>query len=71
MLLRAFSAGLQSYEFLGGDDPWKQMWTNSYRERMLFQAFERSLLSSVEWTAFRYGRPLAQRLSKRLISLRR
>lgn len=65
MLLRAFSSELRSYEFLGGEDPWKQLWTNSLRERKLFQAFDRSLAGSAEWAIFRYGRPLAWRLSRR------
>lgn len=64
MLSRAFSDKLVSYEFLGADDPWKQLWTNSYRERKLFQAFERSLPGSIEWAVFRYGRPLARNLSR-------
>jgi len=64
MLLRAFSCELRGYEFLGADDPWKQFWTNSVRERDLFQAFDRSVSGSAEWAMFRYGRPLARTLSR-------
>jgi CelD/BcsL family acetyltransferase involved in cellulose biosynthesis len=64
MLLRAFSSELHSYEFLGGDDAWKRLWATSHRERELFQAFERSLPGAIEWAGFRYGRPLARRLSR-------
>lgn len=65
MLFRSFASELRSYELLGGDDPWKRLWATSYRERELFQAFEKSLPGSVEWASFRYGRPLARGLSRR------
>jgi CelD/BcsL family acetyltransferase involved in cellulose biosynthesis len=62
-LAHAFAAKLRSYEFLGADDPWKLFWTNSCRERKLFQAFDRSLSGSAAWALFRYGRPFAVRLA--------
>jgi CelD/BcsL family acetyltransferase involved in cellulose biosynthesis len=62
MLARAFSTGLSSYEFLGADEPWKLEWTQTTRERTLFQAFAPSLRGLVDWAAFAWGRPAAKRL---------
>ena len=62
MLARAFSTGLRSYEFLGGDEPWKLQWTQTTRRRTLFQAFAPTPRGRVEWAVFAWGRPLAKRL---------
>jgi CelD/BcsL family acetyltransferase involved in cellulose biosynthesis len=61
MIARAFDEGLRSYEFLGADEPWKLEWTNTVRERVLFQAFAPTLRGRLERRAFAYGRPLAKR----------
>jgi CelD/BcsL family acetyltransferase involved in cellulose biosynthesis len=65
MLRRAFSDGLASYEFLGGEEPWKLLWTGERRQRVLFQAFDRSPAGFAAWALFRYGRPLARSASRR------
>ena len=60
---RAFELGLSSYELLGQADDYKRSWTSLTRERVRFQAFPRSPAGRVEYLAWRYGRPLAKRLS--------
>jgi CelD/BcsL family acetyltransferase involved in cellulose biosynthesis len=60
---RAFERGLASYELLGQADDYKRSWTPLTRERVRFQAFPRSPAGVAEYAAWRYGRPLAKRLS--------
>jgi CelD/BcsL family acetyltransferase involved in cellulose biosynthesis len=62
MLRRAFRLGLQTYEFLGADNPWKFDWVPEFRELMLLQAFAPSVPGFVDWSAWTYGRPAAKRL---------
>jgi CelD/BcsL family acetyltransferase involved in cellulose biosynthesis len=62
---RAFELGLDSYELLGQADDYKRSWTGLTRERVRFQAFPRGPAGSAEYLAWRYGRPLAKRLSGR------
>lgn len=66
MLERAFSLGLRSYEFLGGDESWKLEWTDTMRELVLLQAFAQSPRGLVDWAANAYGRPLARRALGRM-----
>ena len=47
MLARAFAIGLEHYEFLGQDEPWKLEWADTTRELALFQAFAPSQASGV------------------------
>ncbi len=61
MLSRAFSLGLSSYEFLGGEDPWKLRWTSSVRHRSLIHAFRPAPDGLLEWTVFNHGRRAAKR----------
>ncbi len=61
MLARAFSEGLGRFEFLGGEDPDKLIWTNTVHERMLIQVFPRSPVGAAGWLANAHGRPLAKR----------
>jgi CelD/BcsL family acetyltransferase involved in cellulose biosynthesis len=61
MIARAFSVGLSSYEFLGGDATWKLRWADTTRERGVLQAFARSPRGLIDWAANAYGRPLARR----------
>lgn len=68
MIERAFRAGLASYEFLGGVEPWKLQWAEHRRPRELLQSFRPSPLGLVDWTLFQYGRPLAKRLRARVRS---
>ena len=66
MLHRAFEEGLDSYEFLGSDNPWKLEWTDTVRERLLLQAFAPSVPGWIEWAAFVHGRPLAKKALARM-----
>lgn len=60
MLARAFSDGLQCYEFLGTDQEWKFEWAEKVRELVLLRTFSPSPSGLLEWAAFAYGRPLAK-----------
>ncbi len=62
MLERAFAAGLERYDFLGADEPWKLEWTQTTRERSLVQAFSPSVAGRASWAAYARGRPLAKRV---------
>lgn len=60
MLERAFAIGLNNYEFLGDDAPWKRAWADSCRDRLRVQAFSPSVLGTLERVAHTHGRPLAK-----------
>jgi CelD/BcsL family acetyltransferase involved in cellulose biosynthesis len=62
MIRRAFDEGLNAYEFLGTDEPWKLEWAGAVRERRLLQAFAPTPTGLADWAAFAYGRPLAKRV---------
>jgi CelD/BcsL family acetyltransferase involved in cellulose biosynthesis len=62
MIRKAFALGLDSYEFLGADEPWKLEWSHKFRDRTLLQAFAPSPAGRLDWAAFAVGRPLVQRL---------
>ncbi len=66
LLERAFASELSTFEFLGGDEPHKLLWTDTTRELGLLQAFSPSPAGRAELLAYRYGRPLA----KQIISVR-
>jgi CelD/BcsL family acetyltransferase involved in cellulose biosynthesis len=73
MVEHAFTAGLDSYEFLGTDEPWKLEWTGHVRDRMAVQAFAPSLTGRFEHAVQAYGRPLAKAVvtaSRRRLSVR-
>lgn len=62
MIRRAFELGLDSYEFLGSDEPWKLAWTGTVRELKLLQAFAPTLPGTVDRLAWAAGRPAAKRI---------
>jgi len=62
VIKRAFRLGSERYEFLGGDEPYKLAWTETCRDRRLFQAFKPSVAGRVDWAAFAVGRPFAKRV---------
>jgi CelD/BcsL family acetyltransferase involved in cellulose biosynthesis len=62
MIAYAKRQGLRSFEFLGGEDPWKLEWTSEVRDRRLFQAFAPAPAGFTEWALYAYGRPLAKRV---------
>jgi CelD/BcsL family acetyltransferase involved in cellulose biosynthesis len=57
MIERAYSLGLERYEFLGGEDEYKRDWTADVHERIRVQAFRPSIRGLGAWSAHRYGRP--------------
>jgi hypothetical protein len=59
---RAFDAGLARFEFLGLDEPWKLLWTDTTRTRTTLRAFGRTPGGTLGWAAHAYGRPAAKRL---------
>jgi CelD/BcsL family acetyltransferase involved in cellulose biosynthesis len=61
MLARVFGNGIASYEFLGGDSAWKRSWTNTFRTKLLLQAFASSPLGVAEFVAYKRGRQIAKR----------
>ncbi len=62
---RAFGLGLDTFEFLGADEPWKLEWTETRRERRLFLAFPPTLAGRLAFAAEAYGRPAARKLGVR------
>jgi CelD/BcsL family acetyltransferase involved in cellulose biosynthesis len=58
--------GLQTYEFLGAEEPTKLEWTNRARERVLAQAFRRSPAGTVDWVVSTRGRRFAKQLRDRV-----
>ncbi len=65
LLERAFASGLESFEFLGADEPWKNDWRPDHRELVVQHSFRRSPLGlaavavAAGWS--RFGAPLARR----------
>ena len=70
LLERAFSIGLERFEFLGHDESWKLEWTNvgAVRERKAFRAFAPSLVGVAEWGVHAYVRPLVRRARLRRLA---
>lgn len=62
MLARAFARGLERYEFLGQEEPWKREWTDTSHERAVVQVFGGGGMGRIEWAARTYGRPPAERI---------
>jgi CelD/BcsL family acetyltransferase involved in cellulose biosynthesis len=65
MIERAFTCGLERYDFLGKDDPWKLEWTSRTEAQVQLQSFRRSPGAVADWAAQRYLRPLARRVLRR------
>jgi CelD/BcsL family acetyltransferase involved in cellulose biosynthesis len=62
MVARAIALGMESYELLGTDEPWKYRWGVSVRERVALRCFAHSPSGFVAWSSEMYGRRLARRL---------
>jgi CelD/BcsL family acetyltransferase involved in cellulose biosynthesis len=65
LIERACARGLQTFEFLGDDEPWKRDWRPEYRELFLQLVARRSPLALAESSLLvgyrRYALPLARR----------
>lgn len=69
---RAFSERLERIELLGGEERHKLLWASGMRERVVLQAFSRSLAGRRDRLLFEHGLPLARRLNaERLLPLLR
>jgi CelD/BcsL family acetyltransferase involved in cellulose biosynthesis len=62
MVERAFTLGLDSYEFLGADDEHKLRWTSEVHPRVRIQAFASSPAGVVDRVIQTHGRALADRV---------
>jgi CelD/BcsL family acetyltransferase involved in cellulose biosynthesis len=62
MVSRAVASGLQVYELLGREEPWKDRWTELAREQVEFRAFSPSPAGRLASSTFVYGRPLVRRI---------
>jgi CelD/BcsL family acetyltransferase involved in cellulose biosynthesis len=62
MIQRAFSLGLERYEFLGADDGYKMKWTSEVHPRIRFQAFATSPAGAIDRNIQTRVRDLAKRL---------
>jgi CelD/BcsL family acetyltransferase involved in cellulose biosynthesis len=62
MVSRAVASGLQVYELLGTDEPWKDRWTEQAREEVVFRAFSPSPAGRLASSTFVYGRPLVRKI---------
>jgi CelD/BcsL family acetyltransferase involved in cellulose biosynthesis len=60
MLERAFSSGLERFEFLGAAEPWKLEWTHDVRLLLRVDAFEPSFHGRAEWAAHALRHRLAR-----------
>jgi CelD/BcsL family acetyltransferase involved in cellulose biosynthesis len=60
MIRRSFELGHDSYEMLGGAEPWKLDWTDSVRTRYRWLGFGRSPAAVLDRLAFEHGRPIAK-----------
>ena len=68
MLERAFSSGLERFEFLGQPESWKLEWTDDVRVLMVVDAFAPSLPGRADWAAHSLRNslaPLARRVRAR------
>jgi CelD/BcsL family acetyltransferase involved in cellulose biosynthesis len=69
MFARALAGGLERFELLGGDDPWKREWAREHRTSVRVRAFRPTLLGKLDraaQTTLLYGRPLAKRTLARV-----
>jgi CelD/BcsL family acetyltransferase involved in cellulose biosynthesis len=68
MLERAFSSGLERFEFLGQPESWKLEWTEDTRVLLIVDAFASSLPGRADWAAHTLRNslaPLARRVRAR------
>jgi CelD/BcsL family acetyltransferase involved in cellulose biosynthesis len=62
MVSRAVGSGLEVYELLGREEPWKARWTELARDQVVFRAFSPSLAGRLASSTFAYGRPLVRKV---------
>jgi CelD/BcsL family acetyltransferase involved in cellulose biosynthesis len=60
MIERAFTLGLERYEFLGHDEPWKHQWATDFRQRILVRFFAPTARGRFEKVLYSRVRPLVR-----------
>lgn len=60
----ACDGGTRRYEFLGKDEPFKRKWADAYQDRSLVHAFAARASGRLEYTAYRYLRPMKRWLRR-------
>lgn len=62
MLVRAFSEGMTTYDFLGlgSDYAWKREWTNTQQERLFLHLFAPTALGFLDQRTFVLGRSISE-----------
>jgi CelD/BcsL family acetyltransferase involved in cellulose biosynthesis len=58
----AFEKGLERFEFLGADEPYKLRWTETTRDLVAWRAFSRGPRGSAAWFGRAVARPLARKI---------
>lgn len=69
MIEDSFARGLDSYEFLGDDNPWKRDWTRTCRLRLAVKAFSPTLAGRLDYVATTLDDPLTRRLRSALAAV--
>jgi CelD/BcsL family acetyltransferase involved in cellulose biosynthesis len=62
MVSRAVASGLEVYELLGTEEPWKDRWTALAREQVALRSFSPSPAGRLASSTFAYGRPLVRKI---------
>lgn len=63
--------GLETFEMLGTDEPYKLQWTDRVRERSVLRAFAPTPAGTAAWAVWSFGRPAAKRALARARALSR
>ena len=66
MIERAFATGLQRYELLGTDEPWKHTWADRFRDQLLVRFFAPSFTGAIDKAIHSYVKPVGAALLLRL-----
>ena len=66
MIERAFNLGLDTFDFLGKEEPHKEPWADHVDDRVEVQAFKRSPVGLADRLVRVHGRSLARRVSARV-----
>jgi CelD/BcsL family acetyltransferase involved in cellulose biosynthesis len=67
---QAFEKGLDRYEFLGADEPYKLNWTKTVRERLALRCFSPTIRGRLGWAARAFAAP-ALRRARSIVGSRR
>jgi CelD/BcsL family acetyltransferase involved in cellulose biosynthesis len=68
MIRRAYALGIECYEFLGADQPWKLEWTDRCHRRARVRAYGPSAAGALARSARAHGGPIARKMIRRVPS---